>query len=106
MPVTDFANDISCEGRPFVLKPTSPSIFEFSQELRERFGKNSRLRTHIDDNESENVLVYEYFRDNLLSFIKRTPNLPIKERKFILHELGLGLNDMHRKNWIHLGNFE
>lgn len=93
----------SCENRPFVLKPVSQSIFELSQELKHEFGGNSHLRTHLDDNEEERVLVYDYYKDNLLSLVKNNPDLPIKERKFILRELGLGLKDLHSKHWIHLG---
>jgi len=96
-------NESSCEDRPFVLKPVSQSIFEFSQELRHEFGNSGRLRTHIDYNEEECVLVYEYFKDNLLSFVKNNPDLPIEGRKFILRELGLGSKDLHARHWIHLG---
>ena len=96
-------NESSCEDRPFVLKPVSQSIFELSQVLKHEVGDNSRLRTHIDDNEEEHTLVYEYFKDNLLSLVKNNPDLPIEVRKFILRELGLGLKDLHSKHWIHLG---
>ncbi|KAL6240886.1 hypothetical protein RBB50_012145 [Rhinocladiella similis] len=90
------------QDKPFVLKSVSQSIFELSQELEHEFGDSLRLRTHIDYNEEERVLVYEYFKDNSLSFVKNNPDLPIKARKFILRELGLGLRDLHTKHWIHL----
>lgn len=99
-------NGSSCEGRPFVLKPASRSIFELSQELRHEFENNPRIRTHIDEIEGESVLVYEYFKDNLLSLVKNNADLPVEARKLILRELGLGLNDMHSKNWIHLGKVQ
>merc|ERR1712130_493866 len=79
-----------CEHRPFVLKPASQSIFELSQELKYEFGASPRLRTHIDDNEDERVLVYEYYKDNLFSLVKNNPDLPVEARKFILREVGLG----------------
>ena len=102
--MTDRAtNGYSCEDRPFVLKPISRSIFELSQELRHEFENSSRIRTHIDEIEGESVLVYEYFKDNLLSLIKNNADLPVVARKLILRELGLGLNNIHSKNWIHLG---
>jgi serine/threonine protein kinase len=97
------ANVSSCERQPFVLKPASQSIFELSQELKHEFGNSSRLRTHVDDNEEERVLVYEYYKDNLLSLVKNNPDLPVEARKFILREVGLGLKDLHSKHWIHLG---
>lgn len=93
----------SCENRAFVLKPVSQSIFELSQELKYEFGDSPRLRTHIDDNGEECTLVYEYFKDNLLTLVKNNPDLPIEARKLILRELGLGLKELHSKHWIHLG---
>jgi len=41
-----------------VLKPTSPSIFELYQELKDTFGQNPQIRSHIDDNQDELVLVF------------------------------------------------
>lgn len=96
-------NESSCEDRPFVLKPVSQSIFGLSQRLKHEFGNNCRLRTHIDYNEEERVLVYDYFHGDLLSLVKNNVDLPIGARKFILRELGLGLKDLHAKHWIHLG---
>jgi serine/threonine protein kinase len=85
------------------LKPVSQSIFELSQELKHEFGTSCRIRTHIDYNEEESVLIYEYFKENLLSLVKNNPDLPIEARKSILRELGLGLKEIHAKHWIHLG---
>jgi len=97
------ANISSCEDRPFVLKPASQSIFELSQELRHEFRNNAHLRTHTDENEKERILVYEYYKDNLLSLVKNNPDLPLEARKLILREVGLGLKGLHSKDWIHLG---
>ena len=96
-------SESDCEYQTFVLTPVSQSIFKLSQELKHKFGNSCRIRTHIDYNEEERVLVYEYFKDNLLSFVKNNPDLPIESRKFILRELGLGLRDIHAKHWLHLG---
>jgi serine/threonine protein kinase len=96
-------NISSCDGKPFVLKPVSRSIFDLLQEFKDDFGDNPRLRIHVDDNEKENVLVYEYFKSDLLSLVENYPALPIEARKTILKEVGLGLNDIHTKHWIHLG---
>ncbi|QDS73987.1 hypothetical protein FKW77_008561 [Venturia effusa] len=38
---------------------------------------------------------------DLLPLVKNYPALPIEARKTILKEVGLGLSDMHAKNWIH-----
>ena len=97
------ANESSCGYQPFVLKPVSQSIFEHSQKLKHQFGGNSRLRTHVDENEEEQILFYEYFKGDLLSLVMNNPDLSITARKFILREVGLGLKDLHSKGWIHLG---
>ncbi|PSS13290.1 hypothetical protein M430DRAFT_105695 [Amorphotheca resinae ATCC 22711] len=91
-----------CDGKPFVLKPVSRSIFDLLQEFKDEFGNNPRLRIHVDDNEKESVLVYEYFKSDLLSLVENYPALPLEARKTILKEVGLGLNDIHAKHWIHL----
>ncbi|KIM99317.1 hypothetical protein OIDMADRAFT_181652 [Oidiodendron maius Zn] len=89
-------------GNPFVLKPVSQSIFDLLQEFKDEFGNNPRLRIHVDINKNEKVLVYEYFKTDLLSLVDNYPALPIEARKAILKEVGLGLNDIHAKNWLHL----
>ncbi|KAM5502104.1 hypothetical protein McanMca71_004931 [Microsporum canis] len=63
------------ENQNFVLKRVSNSIFDLSLDLKQEFPETRRLRVHIDENEEEKVLVYEYFSDNLLSFIKKYPNV-------------------------------
>jgi hypothetical protein len=68
------------------------------QEFKDDFGDNPCLRIHVDDNKKENVLVYEYFKSNLLSLVENYPALLIKARKTILKEVGLGLNDIHTKH--------
>ncbi|KAF3482239.1 uncharacterized protein GIQ15_04998 [Arthroderma uncinatum] len=57
---------------------------------------------HVDDNKAEKVLIYEYFSDNLLSFVMKNPSLSIEARKWILRELGQSLKEFHAKNWIHI----
>ncbi|ETI26444.1 hypothetical protein G647_03221 [Cladophialophora carrionii CBS 160.54] len=91
-----------CEDRAFLLKPVSQSILELSKELKDEFGDSPRLRTRLDDNEAERVLLYDYYKDNLLSLVKNRPDLPLGARKSILRNLGLGLKDLHSRNWIHL----
>lgn len=56
-------------------------------ELKSEFGDNRRVRTHVDYNDRERVLVYEYFIDDLLALVSNNPGLPIKARKLILREL-------------------
>ncbi|KAM5485051.1 hypothetical protein MaudMau93_005590 [Microsporum audouinii] len=63
------------ENQNFVLKRVSNSIFDLSLDLKQEFPESRRLRVHIDESEEEKVLIYEYFSDNLLSFIKKNPNV-------------------------------
>ena len=86
-----------------MLKPVSSSIFDHLLEFNKEFGDNPHLRTHVDYNEKENIVVYEGFTTDVLSLVKNYPPLPLDARKTILMEVGLGLKDMHARNWIHLG---
>ena len=96
-------NNSSSDSKPFVLKPVSQSIFDLLQEFKNEFGNNPHLRIHVDVNKKENVLVYEFFKSDLLSLVENYPALPIEARKTILKEVALGLNDIHARHWIHLG---
>lgn len=87
-----------------MLKRVSDSMFEQSLELKREFLGNRHLRMHIDENEAERVLVYEYFDDNLLSLVKNNPNMSLEARQWISRELGYSLKEFHAKNWIHIGN--
>jgi serine/threonine protein kinase len=95
--------DSSSDNRLFVLKPVSRSIFNHLQEFKDEFGNHPHLRTHVDHSEKENIVVYEFFKSDLLALVENYPALPIEARKTILREVGLGLNDIHKKHWIHLG---
>ncbi|KAG5297219.1 serine/threonine protein kinase [Histoplasma ohiense] len=91
-----------CGNEYFVLKHVSPSIFEQSLELMQEFPETHRLQVHDDDNEAEQILIYNHFSDNLLSLVKNNPNMSIAPRKWILWELGQALKEFHAKNWIHI----
>ena len=93
----------SSDNQLYVLKPISQSIFDHLQEFKEEFGDNPRLRIHVDHNKENKIVVYEYFKTDLLSLVSNYPLLSVEARKSILKELGLGLKDMHSRNWIHLG---
>jgi serine/threonine protein kinase len=76
------------------------------RQFKDEFGNNTRLRNHIDENKEENVLVFEYFKSDLLSFMTHYPyHLPVGSKKAILKEVGLALVDIHAKNWVHLGRY-
>jgi serine/threonine protein kinase len=85
------------------LKPVSESIFKHSATLKREFPHTSQLRTHVDVNEDELVLIYEYFEHDLLSLVQNNSNLSVRARKFVLREVGQAVETLHAKNWIHLG---
>lgn len=85
------------------MKPVSSSILEHLQELQVEFESHPGLRTHVDKIKEENILVYEYFKSDLLALVENYPPLPLTARKKMLKEIGNSLAEMHEKNWIHLG---
>jgi serine/threonine protein kinase len=93
----------SSGNKRYVLKPVSPAIYGLLKEIKHEFCGNTRLRLHIDHNDKEQTLVYEYFRTDLLALVKNCPEMSVQARKSILQEVGLALRDMHSKDWIHLG---
>jgi serine/threonine protein kinase len=96
-------NQFSSGNKRYVLKPVSPSIYGLLKGIKHEFCGNTRLRLHIDHNDKEQTLVYEYFRTDLLALVKNSPELSGQARKSILQDVGLALRDMHSKDWIHLG---
>jgi serine/threonine protein kinase len=93
----------SCDKTPYVVKPVSESILEHLQEFRAEFESHPRLRIHVDKIEDESILVYEYFKTDLLALVENYPPLPLTARKKILKKIATALAEMHEKNWIHLG---
>ncbi|EGE05765.1 serine/threonine protein kinase [Trichophyton equinum CBS 127.97] len=86
----------------FVMKQMSDMVFDLALDHKNDFPDSRRLRIHIDENVEEKVVIYEYFDDNLLSFVDKNPNLNLAARKWILRELGESLKEFHAKNWIHI----
>lgn len=95
--------DPSCESQPFVLKPVSESILEHSITLKRAFPHTSQFRTHVDINENEMVLIYEYFEHDLLSLVQNNVDFSVEAKKSILREVGQALETLHAKHWVHLG---
>ncbi|OAL74803.1 serine/threonine protein kinase [Trichophyton violaceum] len=86
----------------FVMKKMSDVVFDLALDYKNDFPDSRRLRIHVDENDKEKVVIYEYFDDNLLSFVNKNPNLNLAARKWILRELGESLKEFHAKNWIHI----
>lgn len=93
----------SCDKKPYVVKPVSKSILEHLQEFQAEFKSHPHLRIYVDKIENESMLVYEYFKTDLLALVDNYPPLPLTARKRILKQISSTLADMHEKNWIHLG---
>ncbi|PTU21863.1 hypothetical protein P175DRAFT_0203302 [Aspergillus ochraceoroseus IBT 24754] len=70
----------------------SQSSFEQSLTLKRGCPDTNQLRTHVDANEDELVLVYEYFEHDLLSLVRKNSNLPLRARKidYIFQDVGDG----------------
>ena len=97
-------SDLSAGPIQYVVKRVlTPLMFERAKALKDTFGENPLLRTHIDCNEEEQTLVYEYFKADVLALVSNEPALPLSARKKILHEIARAIDAMHSKGWIHLG---
>ncbi|KAF2820364.1 kinase-like protein [Ophiobolus disseminans] len=75
--------------------------YVYIKELKDEFN-NLRFRHHVDTNLEEDTLVYDFFKTDLFQLVEGYLPIPVEARKAILKEVGLALNDMHAKNWIHL----
>jgi serine/threonine protein kinase len=64
---------------------------------------SSRLRLHTDCDQEEGVLVFPYFKSTLLALIQGNPEFPTEGRKKILRQVGEAIQELHNKDWIHLG---
>lgn len=60
---------------------------------------------HVDHNQEEGILIYSYFRSTLLGLIQDDPDFPPVERKKILRCVGVAIQELHSKDWIHIGTF-
>lgn len=58
---------------------------------------------HVDHNEKERVLVYEYFKDTFLALLDEYPDFPLSEIKKILRRTAEAVKELHEKDWIHIG---
>ena len=100
---TDNKHYSSSENKLFVIKPVSDSIFGHLNDFKTEFSGNPRLRNHVDQVDRDKIVIYEFFKTDLRSLTEKYPPLPRATKKAILKEIALVLNDMHEKDWIHLG---
>lgn len=59
---------------------------------------------HVDCNAEKHILVYPYFKGDLLALIRDDPYFPNAERKKILRHVAEAIKEFHDKGWIHIGN--
>lgn len=90
-------------ARSFVVKRVSDSFFQLSQELQKEFPDTQRLRIHVDFNEKERVLVYDYFKHTFLALLRDHPDFPSAEIKKILRYTAEAIKELHDEDWIHIG---
>ncbi|KAL3423869.1 kinase-like protein [Phlyctema vagabunda] len=57
---------------------------------------------HVDYSEKDKIVVYEYFKEDLLALVQNNPDFPLEARKRILFEAGKALQELHAKEWIHI----
>lgn len=58
---------------------------------------------HVDYNEKEHVLVYNYYRHTFLALLAQYPDFPSAEIKKILRYTAEAVKELHYKDWIHIG---
>lgn len=56
---------------------------------------------HVDYNEKENVLVYDYYKHTFLALLSQHPEFPPAEIRKILLFTAEAVKDLHDKDWIH-----
>ncbi|PVH92885.1 kinase-like protein [Periconia macrospinosa] len=76
--------------------------FKHFQSIAADVGESRFLRMPVDVNEQEAILVYPYFKDTLLEFVKTQPDLPADASKKILRCVAEAIQELHSKGWIHL----
>ena len=90
----------------FILKRMSKNAYEKCQQLNAKFAGNRHLQLHIDENEEERTLIYDYFRGNLFHFMNAYNQVPpVEATHQIMWETGKALEEMHREKMMHIGKY-
>lgn len=87
----------------FVFKRVPRPFYDLSLRLATEFTGSRRLRMHVDCNQEEEILIYPSFRGTLLALTQEDPVFPLVERKKILRHVGEAIQELHGKDWIHIG---
>jgi serine/threonine protein kinase len=81
----------------------SKSFYDLSLRLTVDFPESRRLRMHVDFNEDNNILIYPYYQHTLLGLLQEDSNISDVARKKILWQIGEAIQELHSKDWIHIG---
>ncbi|KAE9971491.1 hypothetical protein BLS_003901 [Venturia inaequalis] len=90
-------------NQSFVLKSVTRPFYDLSLRLAGEFAGSRRLRMPVDCNQEHGILIYPYFKSTLLALILEDPDFPMSERKKILRFAGEAIQELHSKDWIHIG---
>lgn len=58
---------------------------------------------HVDISEDEKFLIYPFYQHTLLGLLRDDPEISDAARKKILQETGEAIQELHSKNWVHMG---
>jgi serine/threonine protein kinase len=84
----------------------SKPFYDLSLRLAADFPESRQLRMHVDSNEDEHVLIYPYYQNTLLGLLQEDLNISDAARKKILQQTGEAIQEIHSKDWIHLGMYD
>ena len=96
---------ISHNSCNYVLKRVSPDEFEQANRIRHELSDSRFIRLHVDENEAESTLIFPYFTEDLLSFLRHT-SLPVDKTKRILCDILRGVKALHDKDWVYTGKLQ
>jgi serine/threonine protein kinase len=99
-------SQLRSQDQSFVFKRVSKPFLDLSLRLAAEFPKSRRLRMHVDLNEDKNVLIYPYYQHTLLGLLQEDSNVSDAARKKILHQTGEAIQELHSKDWIHIGTYD
>ena len=58
---------------------------------------------HVDSNDEENLLIYPYYQNTLLRLLQEDPEVSVAARKKVLRQTAEAIQELHSKDWIHIG---
>jgi serine/threonine protein kinase len=93
------------ENGTFVIKRVPRLFWDHNMRLAADCAGSRSLRLHVDSNQEEGILIYPYFRSTFLALVQDYPDFPVGERQKILRRVGEAIQELHSKDWVHLGTY-